>query len=55
MRIIINPFRALREYYYFVISGYFVISDFVITGVHCKLNLGTIVLVMKLNSVIMCP
>ena len=36
-RILINAFSALRENLYFVISGYFVISDFIITGVHSRL------------------
>ena len=34
-RIIINAFSALGENLHFVISGYFVISDLVITGVYC--------------------
>ena len=33
IRIIINAFSALGENLHFVISGYFVISDLVITGV----------------------
>ena len=34
-RIMINAFSALGEDLHFVISGYFVISDLVLTGVYC--------------------
>ena len=34
-RIIINAFSALGKNLHFVISGYFVISSLVITGVYC--------------------
>ena len=37
-RIIINAFSALGGNLHFVISGYFVISDLVITGVYCIIN-----------------
>ena len=55
-----NTFSALGENFHFVISGYFVISDFVITGVDCgiiififiNININIIIIIINIFIVI---